>query len=121
MKTQFKQQLCLKYPEILDSLLAPSEIGDGWFVLVDELCALLSEDVKQTGLPCKANQVKEKLGELRFYCLSPPQSDYRRAAIDAARRKSAVACDVCGSPGQLVSTPRWLRTRCAAHHDVRDA
>lgn len=89
MTSQFKVQLCAKYPEILDSLKAPFDIGDGWFSLVDELCALLSEDVKKTGQPCKANQVKEKLGELRFYCLLPSQSGHRRATIDAARRGAA--------------------------------
>ena len=118
MTNQFKHQLCQKYPEILDTLLAPSDIGKGWVGLVDDLCAVLSEDVKKTGLPCKANQVKEKLGKLRFYCLYPPQSDYRKAAIDSARLRSAQTCDVCGSAGQLVVTPGWLRTRCAEHHDV---
>jgi hypothetical protein len=68
MASQFKHQLCPKYPEILDSLRAPSDIGDGWFGLVGELCALLSQDVIKTGEPCKASQVKEKLGELRVRC-----------------------------------------------------
>ena len=119
MTSQFKHQLCPKYPEILDSLLAPADIGDGWFALVDELCALLSEDVKKTGLPCKATQVKEKLGELRCRCALPPQSDYRRAAIEAARLKSMVTCDVCGLAGQLVAESGWLRTRCQLHHNER--
>lgn len=118
MPSQFKHHLCAKYLEILDSLLAPSDIGEGWFSLVDELCALLSENVKKTGLPCKVNQVKEKLGELRFRYAPSHQSDYRRAAVEAARLQSAVTCNICGAAGRLVSTPGWLRTRCAEHRDI---
>lgn len=59
-----------------------------------------------------ATQVKEKFGTLRFYYYGG--DDYCRGVESLADSMSAVTCEVCGSPGKLL-TQGWHRTLCEAH------
>lgn len=62
------------------------------------------------GPPCRASQVKEKFGTLRFYMTSQtPEMD---TIIAEAERKSAITCEVCGKKGR-VRGRGWLYTACA--------
>ena len=119
MTPALERQLQTKYPILFDGLTSGFDVGDGWFDLVDNLCSQLNQDVLETNQPCKPVRVKEKLGELRFYCWVPYSSPIRTAAIEEARLQSSITCDVCGATGQLVALSGWLRTRCDAHQDVR--
>ena len=77
---------------------------DGWFGLIDELCAKLQAAVAAGKiLQPVTDQVKQKFGELRFYV--SPQSLTTEALIAQARTRSAVTCEVCGAAGVL----RWQR------------
>jgi hypothetical protein len=106
MSPELDKQLCDKYPKIFaDRYKSPQEtcmcwgleVGDGWYDLIDVLCAALTytfttsvevdeEDGKRLGIEpyintkgeasyyfsveppqVVADQVKEKFGELRFY------------------------------------------------------
>lgn len=40
---------------------------DGWYNIIDTLCASIQSYSDQNGLICEANQVKSKFGGLRFY------------------------------------------------------
>lgn len=63
------------------------------------------------GPPCRASQVKEKFGTLRFYMTGQtPEMD---TIINEAERKSAVTCEACGKKGKIRGHG-WLSTRCAA-------
>lgn len=63
------------------------------------------------GPPCRASQVKEKFGTLRFYMTAQtPEMD---AIIDEADRKSATTCEECGKPGKVIGGG-WLYCRCQA-------
>ncbi len=59
-----------------------------------------------------ATQVKEKFGTLRFYYYGG--DDYCRGVESLADSMSAVTCEVCGSPGKLL-TQGWHRTLCETH------
>ena len=59
-----------------------------------------------------ATQVKEKFGTLRFYYYGG--DDYCRGVESLADSLSAVTCEVCGSPGKLL-TQGWHRTLCETH------
>jgi len=53
-------------------------------------------------------QVKEKFGTLRFYCVG---TEAIHRYIQLAERLSAITCEECGKPG----TPNhsgWIRTLC---------
>ena len=58
----------------------------------------------------RIRQVKEKFGELRFYCESVvPIGDL----VQQATLKSMATCQECGAAGQFVQNDRlWLRTLC---------
>jgi hypothetical protein len=87
--------------------------GDGWFDIIDRLSAKLSADPNLA-----VAQLKEKMGTLRVYfCESespgPRFEAMGKAALDAAIKKSAVTCELCGAPGKLKETRRhWLFVRC---------
>jgi len=78
MKTELEQKLVQKYPKIFinygkspqESCMAFGfEHRDGWYLLIDMLCASIQFYLDQTpNIPqVHADQVKEKFGSLRFY------------------------------------------------------
>ena len=115
--------LCERYPKIFEdrhasiqtSLMAFGfEVGDGWFDLIDRLCARLQELSDEAVAPqVVAVQVKEKFGTLRFYVRA--SNDEQMAAIAAAERESKGICEICGTTGGLVVTSGYFMTRCEAH------
>lgn len=70
------------------------------------------------GPPCRASQVKEKFGTLRFYMTS--QTREMDDIIAEATRKSAVTCEDCGKKGKLYAKG-WCVVRCVACKKKRDA
>lgn len=91
--------------------------GDGWFEIIDDLCARL-----QAGVDCgdfdqvEAHQVKEKYAELRFYY--GPNSEAADALVEAAEDRSRKTCETCGAPGVLREKAYWYRTRCDEHAEA---
>lgn len=61
------------------------------------------------GPPCRASQVKEKYGTLRFYMVA--STEEMEAIIEEACHKSAVTCEECGKPGKVIGGG-WLYCRC---------
>lgn len=69
-------------------------------------------DVPEACRQVIATQVKEKFGTLRFYYYG---GDEYCCGVEAlADSMSAVTCEVCGSPGKLL-TQGWHRTLCETH------
>lgn len=88
--------------------------GDGWFDLVDTLCAGLQSLTDNAGAPqIVAVQVKEKFGGLRFYVLGA--SGGQRELISAAELESRNICDVCGQPGKVVDLDGYYSAKCGEH------
>lgn len=105
------------------------ECGDGWFTIVDKLCANIMghieqqkssldfrkkrgetvEDSEYEQIEVKVAQVKEKFGGLRFYTYGG--DDYVRGMIRFAESMSFVTCEVCGKAGKL-GGKGWFRTLC---------
>ncbi|CUJ74736.1 hypothetical protein [Achromobacter kerstersii] len=88
--------------------------GDGWFDLLNTLCAQLQSATDRNGAPqVVAVQVKEKFGALSFYCKDANGTQRGMIAMTAAM--SARLCERCGQPGQtLVHNFLW-QTRCPDH------
>jgi hypothetical protein len=91
------------------------EVGDGWYHLVDALCAALQRETDQNQAPqVVATQVKEKFGGLRFYARTA--SERQRATIDFAAALSMLICETCGAPGRLGHfSGRGISTGCGKH------
>jgi len=90
--------------------------GDGWFSIIDHLSARLAADPNLVVV-----QVKEKMGELRFYVEAidgstnpdPVLAERVYAERNAAREESWRTCEICGKPGTLAErVRRWLSVRC---------
>ena len=86
----------------------------GWYPLIIEL------DVRLAALDSayRVEQVKEKMGGLRFYIeTSSSQAAAMEALIDEAEADSETICEVCGATGVLMvddSNGGWLKTLCVA-------
>jgi hypothetical protein len=87
------------------------ECGEGWRALYEPL----AERCRAEGIEPK--QVKEKLGQLRFY-IGPGGSPGLYEAILAAEAASAEICEVCGEPSERSNGKGLTMTRCAVHRDA---
>jgi hypothetical protein len=117
MRAEFDKRLCAKYPSIFrDRHKTPEETAmcwgfpdDGWFTIIDELCAKL-QLLESVGVFPIAVQVKEKIGTLRVYCRleydrkwNKQQQSLWRGIVsdccDAAEVQSGHTCEECGKHG----------------------
>ncbi len=105
------------------------ECADGWFTLIDKLCACIDGEVKHAkeqldykkergetvtdedyeNIKVTVVQIKEKYGGLRFYTYG--SNDYIRGMIDFAESMSYKICECCGNSGTL-NKEGWWRTMC---------
>jgi len=92
------------------------ECGDGWEPIIRDLSEELEAEILK--LPeedrqyCKASQVKEKYGTLRFYMSM--ETDEMDRLIRLYTDKSDEICEQCGKPGQLRGNG-WLFVACDEH------
>ena len=137
MSPELDEKLCKTYPKIFkdrhgDRMQTCMYYGfscdDGWFNIINSLCAVLQNHVENERYRHKelsdeefdekfqivAAQVKEKFGGLRFYIDN--HSDFARGAISAAESMSLVTCECCGNPGKS-NGDGWIRTRCSPCSD----
>ena len=131
MRQELDDLLCQRYPDIFrDRHGDPAEtsmwqgfcVGDGWFDIIDRLCAELSRQVKSgTIAPVVAVQVKEKSGYLRFYI----RDHFNRGANSEALRLIAMAqqtaertCEACGQPAPLRAADYGVVLRPACQADL---
>ena len=125
MREELEQQLLARHPKILNnwgkpptesSLARGIECHDGWFDLIDQLCAALQSQSDRENEPqVVAAQIKQKLGALRFYA-DDELTASSCALIQFAQSLSTRVCETCGSPGQQLQGKRgWISTACPAH------
>ena len=100
-----------KYPKLFTNHPTFSDCGEGWYPLINTLCAMLSHNVKEED-KFQVEQIKEKFGTLRFY--TNDYTDYQRGLIDLAEAISGTICEECGAPGKR-TTGGWIRTLCDKH------
>ena len=76
MKQELQESLFKTYPKIFarrhmskhhTAMCYGIQCPDGWYDIIDTLCARIQSYSDQNGLICEANQVKSKFGGLRFY------------------------------------------------------
>ena len=143
------QKLSEKYPKIfalktprgsgpqMPFTLFSFECGDGWYNIIDLLCANIQWHIDETNktrqlllesnsynLPIPdevqqvvASQVKEKFGGLRFYYNGGDR--VVDALVGFADTMSYRTCETCGSPGKRRGGG-WIYTACDAHTKQED-
>ena len=92
------------------------ECDDGWFELLDELCAGIQKVYEEKGIPVDVHvaQIKEKYGTLRFYASVGGSEEIRKLVWDLisdAEHKSEFICEECGKPGTL-REGAWITVKC---------
>lgn len=93
------------------------ECGEGWRDLLDRACIRV-EAALANGGTFTAEQIKQKLGTLRFYwggCLSTEAEAKVEEAIDLAEARSACTCETCGKVGRLFHDNGCYLTACDQH------
>jgi hypothetical protein len=89
------------------------ECDDGWFEIIWELSEKLENEILK--LPehertyYKAQKVKEKFGELRFYITETNDAIYQ--LIKEAENKSSHICETCGKGG-IIRGRKWVHVSC---------
>jgi hypothetical protein len=126
MKSELQQELYEKYPEIFKQKDLPKQqtcmcwgitCGNGWYVLIDELCANIKNRIENVRrnypdveILCEATQVKEKYGGLRFYTYGG--DEYINGLISMAESMSYNICSECGDKSTPQSERGWIYTLC---------
>ena len=129
MSPELQEKLYKKYPKIFSQIgLGSNEslmwlgiaCGDGWYMLLDELCGTLQHNIdwknkwlKEGEKPypqIEAQQIKEKFGGLRFY-INGARSE-ENAIIQFAENLSFNICEKCGSTDNVSQTKGWITTLC---------
>ena len=116
MKKLLQDRLYENYPKIFQEIKRPGRggiaTGDGWYVLIDNLCKSIQRHTKlDDSMKISALQVKEKFGGLRFYYAggNPAIKDL----INMAEKMSFEICEECARPGKEHTTQSgWIRTLC---------
>lgn len=103
------------------------DCGDGWFRLVDTLCANIEGVFKTLELNAKFGncdkpdrdmfsvvQVKEKFAGLNFYTGAMNKDVYDRVEgrIAMAEAMSYFICETCGNAGKFRGELMWKKTLC---------
>lgn len=128
MKVELQEKLYTDYPEIfkqkdLDmrqtAMCWGIACGDGWYTLIDELCANIKNHVEnfnrnkpeEDHMVCQATQVKEKFGGLCFYIYGG--DEYIDGMISFAESMSYHICEECSAPSEKQENNRgWIYTLC---------
>ena len=141
MNEKLQKDLVKTYPKIFKDVGGDPKVtcmadgiqcNDGWYDLLDTLCHTMQRwcDGENTryitetdkyefvveGDPeyvqVVAAQVKEKLGELRFYVDGGDATT--QGIIQMAENMSSRICELCGSPAKTSRDSGWLHTTCDA-------
>ena len=112
-----KQKLLYtRYPMLFSGREFFFECGDGWFDLIDGLCAQLVDACAQLSEQerelVSIFQIKEKMGELRVYLDADEVSEEMDRIIDRMSIRSLTICELCGSEGRRRGANYCVRVRC---------
>lgn len=128
MKRELESKLVERYPTIFRDYGGPAsktcmafgmECGSGWYKILDELCAKITELTEGSDVKVVALQVKEKFGALRFYyAVENPKEGSRineaiAEMVGDAEELSYKTCESCGKPGKKRGQG-WVKTLCDA-------
>ncbi len=96
------------------------DTGPGWYEIIYNLSrqleALILAVPEEQRPDYKADQVKQKLGGLRFYMDASSQE--MRKLVRETEELSYKTCETCGQPGKLCgdyNKGEWLYTTCKEH------
>jgi hypothetical protein len=118
MKIQNVEELIKKYPSLIGG--CEVSIPNGWLQIVDQLCGYIQRynSIISPKKQIKAEQVKSKLGGLRFYIdvpvsiEAPSVRNMIEGAIHFSTWRSKNTCEYCGTEENVGCTKGWMITCC---------
>lgn len=129
-KKEFEAKLVKEFPNLYANMYGDMrhtcmswgiDSGPGWYDLIYDLSSNLEKII--INLPeegrknYKAEQIKQKFAELRFYMTS--ETEEISKLIGEAEKKSRTTCEVCGQPGECVGN-FWMYVACKDHTKDKD-
>lgn len=97
---------------IYDLMVFGFQCQDGWFDLLD----VLATEIEKVDKDAKADEVKEKFGELEVYLRY--YNDETERLTNNATKLSNHICEVCGRKGSLREVRHWYATLCDYHYKM---
>ena len=123
----FAKQMEEKYPKMFAQPYGGFAIGEGWWPIIESLCANIqshtdwwnkNRETRPVVEQVVVAQIKEKFGGLRFYY--DGGDDQISGMVRMAEAWASHACEECGAPGTL-GGKGWIKTLCPTHRAESDA
>jgi hypothetical protein len=123
----FAKQMEEKYPKMFANPYGGFAIGEGWWPIIESLCANIQSHTDWWNKNREARpvveqvvvaQIKEKFGGLRFYYEGGDEQI--SGMVRMAEAWASHACEECGAPG-TAGGKGWIKTLCPTHRAESDA
>ena len=123
----FAKRMKEKYPRMFSKPHGGFAIGEGWWPIIESLCANIqshtdwwnkNRETRPVVEQVVVEQIKEKFGGLRFYYQGG--DDQISGMVRMAESWASHACEECGAPGTL-GGKGWIKTLCPTHRAESDA
>ena len=123
----FAKRMEEKYPKMFAGQYGGFAISEGWWPIIESLCANIqshtdwwnkNRETRPVIEQVVVAQIKEKFGGLRFYYEGG--DDTIRGMVRMAEAWADKSCEECGAPG-TAGGKGWIRTLCSTHRAEADA
>jgi hypothetical protein len=124
---EFEKRMLEKYPAMFSQSYGGFAVGEGWWPIIESLCANIQSHTDWWNTNRKerpvveqvvVEQIKEKFGGLRFYYEGG--DDQISGMVRMAEAWASHSCEECGAPGTS-GGKGWIRTLCPTHRAEADA
>jgi hypothetical protein len=122
---EFEKKLKEKYPEMFSQPYGGICVNQGWWPIIESLCANIQSHINWWNKNHEKHpvveqvvveQIKEKFGGLRFYYKGGDDKVY--GMVRMAESWAEHTCEECGKPGTSRSGG-WIKTLCDEHDEKR--
>jgi hypothetical protein len=123
----FAKRMEEKYPKMFAGQYGGFAVGEGWWPIIESLCANIqshtdwwnkNRETRPVVEQVVVEQIKEKFGGLRFYYEGG--DDQISGMVRMAEAWASHACEECGAPGTS-GGKGWIKTLCPTHRAEDDA
>jgi hypothetical protein len=123
----FAKRMEEKYPKMFAQPYGGFAIGEGWWPIIESLCANIqshtdwwnkNRESRPVVEQVVVEQIKEKFGGLRFYYQGG--DDQISGMVRMAEAWADRHCEECGAPGTSGGRG-WIKTLCPVHRAEADA
>ena len=123
----FEKRMTEKYPNMFSQPYGGFAVGEGWWPILENLCANIqshinwwnkNRETRPVVEQVVVEQIKEKFGGLRFYYSGG--DDTIAGMVRMAEAWADHSCEECGKPG-IKRGGGWIKTLCDEHEAERQS